>query len=92
MQQLATDAALAQGAVELGMTYENAVALALQTMYGTAVMLKETGQDPAEALSFICTEGGTTEAALNAMRESGIEAAFAAGVHAAAVRSQELGR
>lgn len=84
--------ALANGAEKQGMPREAALKLALQTMYGTAVMLKETGQDPSDALSVICTKGGTTEAAIGRMRALGIEEALEEGVASAAARSRELGK
>ena len=85
-------AAIASGAEKLGMNHDAALKLALQTMYGTAVMLKETGQDPLDALDVICTKGGTTEAAIASMRAAGLEEALEGGIASATHRSRELGK
>ena len=82
---------IARSGEELGLAYETARELAVQTMYGTAALLEETGQDLAEAIEEVSSPGGTTVAALDAMRENGLEKALRAGVRAAERRSFELG-
>ena len=79
------DAAIAQG-LEDGL----AEALALQTVLGTARLIDETGMSPAEARESICSPGGTTLAALDALYAAGFTEMFAAGVEAAVKRSKEL--
>ncbi|MGN0072226.1 MAG: pyrroline-5-carboxylate reductase [Coriobacteriales bacterium] len=83
--------AMAQQGCELGLEYESALQLALNTMYGTAVMLRQSGQDLDEAIKAVSSPGGTTVAALGAMGQAGVEEGIAAGVAAAAKRSAELG-
>lgn len=83
--------ALARSGERLGMEYDTARELALQTMYGTAALVDETGQDLPAAIQAVSTPGGTTAAALGAMRAGGLEEALGAGVEAAAKRSRELG-
>lgn len=82
---------IAQSAVELGMRYEDALELAMQTMLGTAQLITKTGQSLPDAIDAVSSPGGTTVAALDAMRAAGVEEALREGVFAAAHRSKELG-
>ena len=82
---------IAQTASSLGMRYEDARELILQTMLGTARLVIETGQSLPDAIDAVSSPGGTTVAALDAMRAAGIEEALKDGVAAAAPRSKELG-
>lgn len=82
--------ALRDAGVEQGLDFEVAQSLALQTVFGTALLIKETGGDVAAVRESVCSPGGTTLAALEAMRAVGFEAVFAAGVSAAVRRSKEL--
>ncbi len=82
---------IAQSAVKLGMDYEDARDLVLQTMLGTARLVIEMGQSLPDAIDAVSSPGGTTVAALDAMRGAGVEEALEDGVNAAARRSKELG-
>lgn len=82
---------IAQSAVELGMCYEDALELVMQTMLGTARLILETGQSLPDAIDAVSSPGGTTVAALDAMRKAGVQDALKDGVIAAARRSKELG-
>lgn len=82
--------ALRDAGVEQGLDPEVAQSLALQTVSGTALLIEETGGDPAAVRESICSPGGTTLAALEAMRVAGFDSVFAAGVSAAVRRSKEL--
>lgn len=82
---------IARQGEKLGLDYETSLELALQTMYGTAVLIDETGQDLPSAIKAVSSPGGTTVAALDAMRAEGLEEAIRSGVTAAAKRSKELG-
>lgn len=82
---------LARAAERLGMEYPVARELALQTMRGTAELVEATDADLPGAIEAVSTPGGTTAAALSAMRTHGLEEALEAGVVAAAERSRELG-
>jgi len=79
------DAAAAQGLDE-----SLAEALALQTVLGTAKLIDETGASPAETRESICSPGGTTLAALDALYEAGLADMFDKAVAAAVRRSKEL--
>lgn len=77
------------GAAE-GLDPALAEALALQTALGTARLLNEGDRSVAEVRESICSPGGTTLAALEAMDNAGFDRVFAAGVAAAVRRSKEL--
>ena len=82
--------ALRDAAAAQGLDADLAQTLALQTVLGTARLIDETGMSPAQAREAICSPGGTTLAALDAMNEAGFAHVFEAGVQAAIERSKEL--
>ena len=81
---------LRDAGVAEGLSSDVAEALALQTVLGTARLISETGQTPGAVRESICSPGGTTLAALSAMKEAGFDEVFSAGVRAAVRRSKEL--
>ena len=83
--------ALRDAGAACGLDAAFAERLALQTVYGTARLMRETGQSAEQTRIAVCSPGGTTLAALAAMDEAGLSQAYAAGVNAAVVRSKELG-
>jgi pyrroline-5-carboxylate reductase len=64
--------------------------LAAQTVYGTAKMLLETEQHPAEAKDSVASPGGTTIAGVAALERAGFRAAAIGAVEAATRRAKEL--
>ena len=83
--------ALRDGGVEHGLSPQLATSLALQTMLGTARLIHETGASPEETRISVCSPGGTTLAALEAMNARDFSGTIQAGVAAATKRSKELG-
>lgn len=83
--------ALIEGGVHVGLSREVARDLAVQTLYGSATLLRETGDHPALLREAVTSPGGTTAAALRALEDHGVRAAFLAAVEAARDRSLELG-
>ena len=83
--------ALRDGGVEQGLSPQLATSLALQTMLGTARLIHETGASPEETRISVCSPGGTTLAALEAMNARDFSGTIQAGVAAATKRSKELG-
>ncbi|MCD8316679.1 MAG: pyrroline-5-carboxylate reductase [Eggerthellaceae bacterium] len=79
-------------AKEMGLDEELASVLAVQTARGTADLLIEKGTSAADLIASVCSPGGTTLAALDAMDEHGFDEAVYAGMKAARKRSEELGR
>ena len=82
--------AMRDAAVAEGLAADLAETLALQTVLGTARLIAETGVSPADARIAVCSPGGTTLAALDAMNEKGFAEVFQAGISAAVQRSKEL--
>ncbi|HEX3000049.1 MAG TPA: pyrroline-5-carboxylate reductase [Armatimonadota bacterium] len=84
--------ALADGGVEAGLSRAVAQQLAAQTVLGTARLILETGQHPAQVKDRVSSPAGTTIAGVRALERAGIRSAMMDAVEAAAKRSEELGR
>ena len=82
--------ALRDAAVRQGLDFGLAESLALQTVLGEAQLIEQTGVTPEQARLAVCSPGGTTLAALDAMNAAGFAQVFDAGVEAAVIRSKEL--
>lgn len=83
---------LAQAAAAEGLPEDQAQRLAAQTLLGAGRLLHESGEAPGVLRERVTSKGGTTEAALAAFRAKNFEEIVRAGVHAAAMRSRELGK
>ena len=82
---------LVKAAVAEGLNEAVATKLAGQTLLGAGMLLRASGDSAAILREKVTSKGGTTEAALRRFGEKGFEDVIAAGVHAAAERSRELG-
>lgn len=83
--------ALQQGALAFGFPPESARQMALETVLGAA-RLAAAGDEGFDVLrQRVTSKGGTTEAALNAMREHRVAEGIVAGMCAAEARGRELG-
>ena len=83
--------ALTDGGVLNGLSRAKASELALQTVLGSAQLLRQTGEHPAALRDRVTSPGGTTIAALKALEETGFRDAVMSAVSAATERSIELG-
>jgi pyrroline-5-carboxylate reductase len=84
--------ALADGGVAAGLPRAIANQLALQTVLGTAELLRETKIHPAQLKDQVTSPGGTTIAGVSQLEKAGFRSALIEAVKASAARSQELGK
>lgn len=77
---------------EVGLSEEDASKLVIQTAFGTARMIVETGHPPAHLREAVTSPGGTTFAGLEVMRNADFEKIILDTVKAATNRSKELGK
>lgn len=82
--------ALAEAGTREGLPYPEALELALQTIAGSAQMLRETGEHPHVLRNRVTSPGGTTIHALAELEKSGWAGTLMEAVAAAARRSREL--
>ena len=82
---------LIDAGVYLGLPRDIARTLTLQTVLGSAKLVKETGQHPAELKDMVASPGGTTVEALLSLEEGGLRATVINSVVAAYEKSVELG-
>ncbi len=84
--------AMIEACILLGLSRDVATDLIVQTMLGSAKMLRDTGQHPVELREMVTSPGGTTIAAIRHLEEAGVRAAFLNAIDAACKRSAELAR
>jgi pyrroline-5-carboxylate reductase len=87
-------ALLAESMIEagilLGLSREVATDLVVQTMLGTAKLLRDEKMHPVELREAVTSPGGTTIAAIRELEQAGVRAAFLNAIQAAMRRSKEL--
>lgn len=83
--------ALIEAGVHAGLSRDTSVALAVQTLVGSARLLAESGQAPEALRAAVTSPGGTTAAGLAVLEDRAVRAAFLAAVRAATDRSRALG-
>ncbi|MHB9130748.1 MAG: pyrroline-5-carboxylate reductase [Armatimonadota bacterium] len=82
--------ALADGGVLMGLPRAVAERLAAQTVLGTATLVRQTGQHPAQVKDAVSSPGGTTIAAIEALEAQGFRSATITAVKTAAMRARAL--
>ncbi len=82
--------AMIEAGVVLGMPRATSTELVVQTLFGAATMLKETGEHPTVLREQVSSPGGTTVAALRQLDDHKVRAAFITAMEAAARRSHDL--
>ena len=87
-------ALLAESMIEagilLGISREIATDLVVQTMFGTAKLLRDEKMHPVELREMVTSPGGTTIAAIRELELAGVRGAFLNAIQAAMTRSKEL--
>ncbi|TMK59242.1 MAG: pyrroline-5-carboxylate reductase [Actinobacteria bacterium] len=84
--------AMIEACILLGLSRDVATELIVQTMLGSAKMLRDTGKHPVELREMVTSPGGTTIEAIRRLEEAGVRAAFLNAIDAANKRSEELAR
>jgi pyrroline-5-carboxylate reductase len=82
--------AMIEACILLGLSRDVATDLIVQTMLGSAKMLRDTGRHPVELREMVTSPGGTTIAAIRHLEEAGVRAAFLNAIDAARIRSEQL--
>jgi pyrroline-5-carboxylate reductase len=82
--------AMIEAGVHLGLPRDVATELVVQTMLGSAKLLRETGEHPTVLRERVTSPGGTTAAAVRELEEHKVRAAFMVAMEAARNRSRDL--
>ncbi|MDR1790570.1 MAG: pyrroline-5-carboxylate reductase [Propionibacteriaceae bacterium] len=83
--------AMIDAGVLLGLPRATATELVIQTVFGAAKLLRDTGEHPTILRENVTSPGGTTTRAMRAFEDHRVKAAFMDALEAAALRSEELG-
>ncbi|HET7555804.1 MAG TPA: pyrroline-5-carboxylate reductase [Gaiellaceae bacterium] len=82
--------AMIEAGILLGLSREISTRLVVQTMLGTARLLRDEGIHPVELREQVTSPGGTTIRAIRELERAGVRAAFLNAIQAAMERSREL--
>ncbi|MDM8568100.1 pyrroline-5-carboxylate reductase [Thiotrichales bacterium HSG1] len=83
---------LEKAAISLGLPQESSRLLTLQTAFGSAKMALESNEDAATLRERVTSKGGTTEQAINALQDGGLQNLFDQALQAAKQRSITLAK
>jgi pyrroline-5-carboxylate reductase len=84
--------AMIDAGILLGLPRDLSTELIIQTMVGSAKMLRDTGRHPVELREMVTSPGGTTIAAIRVLESAGVRAAFLDAIEAAKHRGNQLAR
>jgi pyrroline-5-carboxylate reductase len=82
--------AMIEAGILLGLSREISTQLVVQTMLGTAHLLRDEHMHPVELREMVTSPGGTTIQAIRELEIAGVRAAFLNAIQAAMVRAREL--
>ncbi|MGI3784045.1 MAG: pyrroline-5-carboxylate reductase [Janthinobacterium lividum] len=82
--------AMIESGVHLGLPRDLSTELVVQTMLGSAKLLRESGEHPTVLRERVTSPGGTTAAALRELEDHKVRAAFLSAMEAARDRSRAL--
>ncbi len=83
---------LIEAGKEMGLAQENVRKLVEQTVLGAVKMVMEKGESPQVLRAKVTSPGGTTEAALEYLKQKEFQKTLIAAVKKAAIRSKELSK
>ena len=84
--------ALSDAGVKMGLSRDVATELTVQTVLGSALLVRETGTSPGELKNRVTSPGGTTIAGLHALEKGSLRATLMNAVEKATLRSKELAK
>ncbi|MGI8433878.1 MAG: pyrroline-5-carboxylate reductase [Nocardioidaceae bacterium] len=84
--------AMIEAGVHLGLPRSTATELVVQTMVGSAKLLRDTGEHPTVLRERVTSPGGTTAAAIRKLEDHKVRAAFMTALESARDRSRALAR
>jgi pyrroline-5-carboxylate reductase len=84
--------AMIEAGILLGLSREVSTKLVVQTMLGSAKLLRDENVHPVELREAVTSPGGTTIRAIRELEQAGVRAAFLNAINAAMERSKELAR
>ncbi|MFG1909202.1 pyrroline-5-carboxylate reductase [Kribbella sp. NPDC048928] len=79
-----------EAGVHMGLPRSTATDLVVQTVVGSAKLLRETGEHPTVLRERVTSPGGTTAAAVRELEDHKVRAAFLSAIEAARNRSRDL--
>lgn len=82
--------AMIEAGILLGLAREVSTELVVQTMLGSAKLLRDEQMHPVELREMVTSPGGTTIQAVRVLEQSGVRAAFLNAIQAAMERGREL--
>ena len=82
--------AMADGAVQGGMTRDAAYKFAAQAVLGSAKMILETGKHPGELKDMVCSPGGTTIEAVAVLEKNGFRNSIIKAMEACRKKSEQM--
>jgi pyrroline-5-carboxylate reductase len=82
--------AMIEAGILLGLSREDTTQLVVQTMFGTAKLLRDEKMHPVELREMVTSPGGTTIRAIRELEQAGVRAAFLNAIQAAMDRGREL--
>src|SRR2546423_4631095 len=82
--------AMIEAGILLGLGRDVSTQLVIQTMFGTAKLLRDEHMHPVELRERVTSPGGTTIRAVRELEQAGVRAAFLNAIQAAMERSREL--
>ena len=84
--------AMIEAGLLLGLSRDVSTQLVVQTMFGSALLLRDEQIHPVELRETVTSPGGTTTRAIRELELSGVRAAFLNAISAATERSRELAK